>query len=171
MNGERLCVQGAWPPAASSWFPISLFKVYCADAARGSRRTRCPGPAQIVPKQSRNYSWIQEKKALAVPGFHLEHEIFPLVSYKPHHGEYISPNRRAGEDPTSRLAHRNLLDPGLHQSDMSLSWHLLTESIFPRSVGLLWPASMFLSYFQNDQALFLGIFSSRLLKLSRLAFQ
>lgn len=63
----------------------------------------------------------KKKKALAVPGFHLEHEIFPLVSYKLHHGEYISPNRRAGEDLTSCLAHRHLLDPGLHQSDMSLS--------------------------------------------------
>lgn len=64
---------GAWPPPASLRFPISLFKVY---RARGSRGTRCPGPAQIVSEQSRNYSCIQ-KKSLNSPAFHPEARDFP----------------------------------------------------------------------------------------------
>lgn len=72
------------------------------EAAEGpgvqDRHKESPNRAGTIPAS-------RKKKALAVPGFHLEHEIFPLVSYKLHHGEYISPNRRAGEDLTSCLAH------------------------------------------------------------------
>lgn len=52
--------------------------------------------------QSRNReATIPAPRKLTVPGFHLEHEIFPLVSDKLHHWEYTSLDCVAGEDLTS----------------------------------------------------------------------
>lgn len=84
-----------------------------------------------------------------------------------HCWQCTSPDSTAGEDLASCLSQEFVA----LRADKSLCWHLQMGTVFPRSAGLLWPASTFLSYLPNHQAPFLGIFSSRLLKLRRLAFQ
>lgn len=106
----------------------------------------CPG-VQGWPKESQNRAGTissSREKSLTVPSFHLEYEIFPagLVQAAPSGTHPCS--SLAGEDLVFCLTHRSLLNLGPPQSDKSLHWHLPVLSIFPKSVGLLWPAATFL---------------------------
>lgn len=167
---ERALYAGSMTPTSlllGSYLSFQSILCCCCQRQQRVQVSRTgPNSPRIQPEL-----FLRQEKTLTLPGFHLEHEIFPTGFLQATPLGMPLSDSLAGGDLASCLAHRNLLDPGLPRSDKSLRWHLLMESIFPRSVGLLWPPSMFLSYLQDDRALFLGIFSSRLLKLSGLAFQ
>lgn len=167
---KALCAGSVTPTSLLLVSYLSFQTVLCWCCQR-QQRVQVSRTGPNSPRIEQELYLHPEKKCLNSPRFLPGAWDFPtgLLQAAPS-GMQLS-NSLAEEDLTFCLACRNSLDPGLPRSDKFLRWHLLTESIFPRSAGLLWPASMFLSYLQNDQALFLGIFSSRLLKLSQLAFQ